>query len=126
MKKDTPIQILQLSKRSYNVLEKFNIITVQDLLTVSVEDIKNLKGIGKKSIQEILSKIELLKDHNFDNIDISEIEMKISKDKWKSIIKDIRRQKTIYRLFLCSKLKRYLCTFLHLSFTSIAPIFAVS
>ena len=82
MKKDTSIQILQLSKRSYNVLEKFNIITVQDLLTVSVEDIKNLKGIGKKSIQEILSKIELLKDHNFDNIDISEIEMKISKDKY--------------------------------------------
>ena len=82
MKKDTPIQILQLSKRSYNVLEKFNIITVQDLLTVSVEDIKNFKGIGKKSIQEILSKIELLKDHNFDNIDISEIEMKISKDKY--------------------------------------------
>ena len=34
MKKDTSIQILQLSKRSYNVLEKFNIITVQDLLTV--------------------------------------------------------------------------------------------
>lgn len=82
MKKDTPIQILQLSKRSYNVLEKFNIITVQDLLTVSVEDIKNFKGIGKKSIQEILSKIEMLKDHNFDNIDISEIEMKISKDKY--------------------------------------------
>ena len=52
--------------------------------------------------------------------------VKISKDKWKSIIKDIRRQKTIYRLFLCSQLKRYLCTFLHLSFTSIAPIFAVS
>ena len=52
--------------------------------------------------------------------------VKISKDKWKSIIKDIRRQKTIYRLFLCSKLKRYLCNFLHLSFTSIAPVFAVS
>ena len=52
--------------------------------------------------------------------------VKISEDKWKSIIKDIRRQKTIYRLFLCSKLKRCLCTFLHLSFTSIAPVFAVS
>ena len=52
--------------------------------------------------------------------------VKISKDKWKSIIKDIRRQKTIYRLFLCSKLKRCLCTFSYLSFTSIAPIFAVS
>ena len=32
--------------------------------------------------------------------------VKISEDKWKSIIKDIRRQKTIYRLFLCSKIKK--------------------
>ena len=80
MKKDTPIQILQLSKRSYNVLEKFNIITVQDLLTVSIEDIKNFKGIGKKSIQEILSKIELLKDYNFDNIDISIEDLGLSEE----------------------------------------------
>ena len=73
MKKDTSIQALQLSKRSYNVLKKLNIITIQDLLTLSVEDIKKFRGIGEKSFQEILSKIEILKDYNFDNIDIPEI-----------------------------------------------------
>ncbi len=83
MKKDTSIQILHLSKRSYNVLKKFNIITIQDLLTISEEDIKNFRGIGEKSIQEILSKIEILKDYNFDDIDISEVNVEnLSKNKY--------------------------------------------
>ena len=83
MKKDTSIQILHLSKRSYNVLKKFNIITIQDLLTISKEDIKNFRGIGEKSIQEILSKIEILKDYNFDDIDISEVNVEnLSKNKY--------------------------------------------
>lgn len=57
MKKDTSIQTLHLSKRSYNVLKKFKINTIQDLLTTSIEDIKGFRGLGDKSIQEILSKI---------------------------------------------------------------------
>ena len=73
MKKDISIQILHLSKRSYNVLKKFNIVTIQDLLTISEEYIKNFRGIGEKSIKEILSKIEILKDYNFDDINISEV-----------------------------------------------------
>ena len=73
MKKDITIQILHLSKRSYNVLKKFNIVTIQDLLTISEEYIKNFRGIGEKSIKEILSKIEILKDYNFDDINISEV-----------------------------------------------------
>ena len=83
MKKDTSIQMLHLSKRSYNVLKKFNIITIQDLLTISKEDIKNFRGIGEKSIQEISSKIEILKDYNFDDIDISEVNVEnLSKNKY--------------------------------------------
>ena len=70
MKKDTSIQTLHLSKRSYNVLKKFHITTVQDLLSIPVKNIKSFRGIGEKSIQEILSKIEVLKDYNFDDIDI--------------------------------------------------------
>ena len=77
MKKDTSIQILHLSKRSYNILKKFNIITIQDLLTISAEDIKSFRGIGEKSIQEILSKIDILKDYNFDDIDIPNIDTEI-------------------------------------------------
>ena len=69
MEKETSIQMLHLSKRSYNALQKFKINTIQDLLSISIEDIRKLQGIGAKSIQEILSKIELLKDFNLDNID---------------------------------------------------------
>lgn len=75
MEKETSIQILHLSKRSYNALQKFKINTIQDLLTISIEDIRKLQGIGAKSIQEILSKIELLKDFNLDNIDTSNIKV---------------------------------------------------
>ena len=75
MKKDTSIQTLHLSKRSYNVLKRFNITTVQDLLSIPVKNIKSFRGLGEKSIQEILSKIEILKDYNFDNIDTSEIDI---------------------------------------------------
>ena len=75
MKKDTSIQTLHLSKRSYNVLKKFNVTTIQDLLSIPIKNIKNFHGLGEKSIQEILSKIEILKDYNFDNIDTSEIDI---------------------------------------------------
>ena len=75
MEKETSIQMLHLSKRSYNALQKFKINTIQDLLSISIEDIRKLQGIGAKSIQEILSKIELLKDFNLDNIDTFNIKV---------------------------------------------------
>jgi hypothetical protein len=68
MKKDISIQILHLSKRSYNALKRLNINTVQELLVFSIENIKKVRGLGNKSIQEILSKIELLKNYNFEDI----------------------------------------------------------
>ena len=83
MKKDTSIQILHLSKRSYNVLKKFKINTIQDLLTTSIEDIKGFRGLGDKSIQEILSKIEYLKENNLEDIVICDENIKyLTKDKY--------------------------------------------
>lgn len=83
MKKDTSIQILHLSKRSYNVLKKFKINTIQDLLTTSIEDIKGFRGLGDKSIQEILSKIEYLKENNLEDIVICDENIKyLTKDRY--------------------------------------------
>ena len=83
MKKDTSIQTLHLSKRSYNVLKKFKINTIQDLLTTSIEDIKGFRGLGDKSIQEILSKIEYLKENNLEDIVICDENIKyLTKDKY--------------------------------------------
>jgi len=41
------IFVLNSETNIFQNIKLFNIITVQDLLTVSVEDIKNFKGIGK-------------------------------------------------------------------------------
>ena len=83
MKKDTSIQTLHLSKRSYNVLKKFKINTIQDLLTTSIEDIKGFRGLGDKSIQEIITKIEYLKENNLEDIVICDENIKyLTKDKY--------------------------------------------
>lgn len=80
MKKDISIQTLHLSKRAYNVLKKIKIKTIQDLLTTSIEDIKGFKGLGDKSIKEILSKIEFLKESNLEDIVISDENIKKSSE----------------------------------------------
>ena len=83
MEKDTSIQTLHLSKRSYNVLKKFKIKTIQDLLATSIEDIKGFRGLGDKSVKEILSKIEFLKESNLEDIVISdENKKKSSEDRY--------------------------------------------
>ncbi|ATV68789.1 RNA polymerase subunit sigma [Fusobacterium pseudoperiodonticum] len=83
MEKDTSIQTLHLSKRSYNVLKKFKIKTIQDLLATSIEDIKGFRGLGDKSVKEILSKIEFLKESNLEDIVISDENIKkISEDRY--------------------------------------------
>lgn len=83
MEKDTSIQTLHLSKRSYNVLKKFKIKTIQDLLATSIEDIKGFRGLGDKSVKEILSKIEFLKESNLEDIVISdENKKKLSEDRY--------------------------------------------
>lgn len=50
-----PIEILQLSKRSYNALKRSGINTVQELL--EKEDVIQLRGVGAVSTQEISEKI---------------------------------------------------------------------
>jgi DNA-directed RNA polymerase subunit alpha len=53
----TPIKSLNLSVRANNALEKNGVSTVEALQTMSVEQIKNMDGLGEKSIKEILEAI---------------------------------------------------------------------
>ena len=51
------IESLALSTRAYNALKKANVNTIQELLNLTPEEIynlKNLKNIGKKTLNEIL------------------------------------------------------------------------
>lgn len=52
------IQDLDLSIRSFNALKRANYTTVQQLETLTSDDLKNIKNLGEKSINEIIEKLE--------------------------------------------------------------------
>lgn len=53
----TAVKSLNLSVRANNALEKNGITTVEQLQAMSAEDIKNMDGLGEKSVKEILEAI---------------------------------------------------------------------
>lgn len=53
----TPIKSLNLSVRAQNALEKNAVRTVEELNAMTPDEIKNLHGLGEKSLQEILEAI---------------------------------------------------------------------
>jgi len=53
----TPVKSLNLSVRANNALEKNGITTVEDLQAMSAEQIRNMDGLGEKSVKEILEAI---------------------------------------------------------------------
>jgi DNA-directed RNA polymerase subunit alpha len=53
----TPIRSLNLSVRAENALEKNGILTIEQLNSMDSEEIKNLDGLGEKSVKEILEAI---------------------------------------------------------------------
>ncbi len=49
---------LDLSVRSYNCLKRAGIETIKDLITKSLDEVQNIKNLGKKSLKEIIDKME--------------------------------------------------------------------
>lgn len=54
---NTPIQSLNLSVRAQNALKRSGITTVEQLAVTTPESIRNLEGLGEKSVNEILEAI---------------------------------------------------------------------
>jgi DNA-directed RNA polymerase subunit alpha len=52
------IDELDLSVRSYNCLKRANINTIGELVKHSTEDLMKVRNLGKKSLEEIVSKLE--------------------------------------------------------------------
>ena len=50
---NAPIDILNLSNRSYNCLRRNGVATLSELLQLSMEEIRNFRYLGEKSAQEI-------------------------------------------------------------------------
>lgn len=57
---ENEILALNLSKRAYNALLKNSITTLEQLKKLTEEDLKNMRGLGDKSIVEILKTIQSL------------------------------------------------------------------
>lgn len=54
---NTPIEDLNLSARTANALVNNEIRTVQDLVTLSEQDLRELKGFGSKALEEVKDKL---------------------------------------------------------------------
>ena len=54
------IEELDLSVRSYNCLKRAGINTVDDLTKKSVEDMMKVRNLGRKSLEEVIHKLEAL------------------------------------------------------------------
>ena len=54
------IDELELSVRSYNCLKRAGINTVEELINKSPEDMMKVRNLGKKSLDEVLEKLNEL------------------------------------------------------------------
>lgn len=86
-----PITLLNLSPRAENALHNNDIYGIEDLLALNPEDLKELRGLGVTSIEEITAKLETL--------DISQLDITLKEtpkpyatlgEAWKDISKDDR------------------------------------
>ena len=57
---ETTIEELDLSVRSYNCLKRAGINTVQDLTTRSESDMMKVRNLGRKSLEEVISKLQAM------------------------------------------------------------------
>ncbi len=57
---EMPIEDMDLSVRSYNCLKRANIQTVEDLTKKTEDDMLKVRNLGKKSLDEVIAKLESL------------------------------------------------------------------
>jgi RNA polymerase sigma factor (sigma-70 family) len=57
-----PIDVLDLSVRSYHCLRRAGINTIGDLLSTSEDELRTIRHLGNKSVKEILTKLEPYRD----------------------------------------------------------------
>ena len=57
---EMPIEELELSVRSYNCLKRAGILTVEDLTNRTEANMMKVRNLGKKSLDEVINKLNLL------------------------------------------------------------------
>ncbi len=59
---DTPVPELGLGTRATNALDRANILSVEDLLTVPLRTLSRLRGVGNKTRREITAAVRVLRE----------------------------------------------------------------
>ena len=54
------IEELDMSVRAFNCLKRANINTVEDLINRTEEDMIKVRNLGKKSLEEVIQKLQSL------------------------------------------------------------------
>ena len=54
------LEDLDFSVRSFNCLKRAGVVTVEDLLKLTEEDLMKVRNLGRKSLEEVIKKIESL------------------------------------------------------------------
>ena len=67
---DDSIEELDFSVRTYNCLRRAGITTVSQLKQMTIVDLKKVRNLGSKSIEEITQKVELFGADNRDPQDV--------------------------------------------------------
>ena len=57
---EIPVEDLELSARALNCLVRAEIKTLDDLVNLTEDELSNIKNLGKKSLKEILDKLDSL------------------------------------------------------------------
>jgi len=57
---DSPLELLGLSNRAVNALERVSVATVRDLLRLPIPQISHMRGVGNKTRRELLELLKLL------------------------------------------------------------------
>ncbi len=60
---DSSVHELGLGTRATNALDRANVLTVEDLLTVQMRRLLRLRGVGNKTRREIAAAVKLLREH---------------------------------------------------------------
>ena len=63
---NNPITILKLNPRAYKCLKNNNINKISDLLSLSINELREIEGFGRLSFKETIEKLELIGFSRFD------------------------------------------------------------
>jgi hypothetical protein len=101
-KGQTALDVLELSRRAYNLLARAGIDSVHDLIAIEPEALLRIRGIGEKTVTEIQDALSRFKadtaDQDFDEQGVSATPQLLAKEKQFSFGPDDRAHKDAARI----------------------------